>query len=618
MALATDIAPVHGTSPLAQWGLGWLRRYVENSQAVRAKYQRNLDNFRGNIGGLELWRRSDARNSDEEGRVTHVPSHVNATQQKVKTMHAMLVETAFSGGEIPFFLEMDDLASAQLDPILLDKMHRNMTAMEGLMRYQQQKTKSDQAIIDTVESMCLYGRGWAKRVIKPVDVSVFVPVGFGSEMRWVKQTRSVNMPAIETRSVWNMFRDMESRDAKHYQRIFEVFRWSAYDLRQIQDGDLNAIDRVLSKRRSGDMTDYMECEDPYLRDIMTMERSIRMVEMWGLAPRRYVDAYFSGKNMTMGDPEELGDDVRVRVLFADDEVIRVDAVDPKELGFNHPYLTCECERSLDWHDTGIADKAEHMQRVINGLMNNIEKAVKYASNIILAMKKSAMEGDIQEFEHGLTIHLNEHARNVSDAIQQFRIDDVSGSARNLMELARQFLDEDSMVPRQSQGQPTGDRVTAFEVSTRIGAADRYRGTVVRNIDEQLIEPAMQWQLDYNLNDPQYAHLAGPFSCSAAGMTRYRNRTEQSARMREFMGMIAQVPQMQMSPALMQQWDLFKMSTDFARMLDLPVEQYLSPLQLPPAGMDGPKDPNVMNDGVPGMPPAPMQPGLPPRPGEFER
>ena len=103
--------------------------------------------------------------------------------------------------------------------------------------------------------------------------------------------------------------------------------------------------------------------------------------------------------------------------------------------------------------------------------------------------------------------------------------DVGSSLFDLLTWALRLMDEDTNMPRIGQGQNdvgTGG-ATKFEIEVRTERAQKYSGSVIRNFDHGIIEPVIQFKLDYNLTDPALAHIAGPFRVQANGFTSFQNR-----------------------------------------------------------------------------------------------
>jgi hypothetical protein len=86
----------------------------------------------------------------------------------------------------------------------------------------------------------------------------------------------------------------------------------------------------------------------------------------------------------------------------------------------------------------------------------------------------------------------------------------------------QFAETDTLVPRISQGMPSGGKTTAYEIQQQVAASSKYIGAVVRRFDECLIEPIVSWFYNYNMRDPDNQGK-GNFAVQAQGFAAYQDR-----------------------------------------------------------------------------------------------
>jgi hypothetical protein len=109
------------------------------------------------------------------------------------------------------------------------------------------------------------------------------------------------------------------------------------------------------------------------------------------------------------------------------------------------------------------------------------------------------------------------------AFSQVVLTDVSSQCLNLIPKCDQYAEEDSMLPRITQGMESDKTMTAYETAQQLEKATKYISTVIRNFDESWIEPVIDWCYRYNMMDPKIQKGKGAYKIQALGFASFQDK-----------------------------------------------------------------------------------------------
>lgn len=137
---------------------------------------------------------------------------------------------------------------------------------------------------------------------------------------------------------------------------------------------------------------------------------------------------------------------------------------------------------------------------------------------------------------------------------------------SVIELFRRFADETTSLPSYTHGQQTSSlNATATGMSMLMGAANVNLKSVVKNIDDFLIEPAVEALYDWNMEFNDDPTIKGDLKVKARGSTALIQKEVQSQRILQFLSLTA-------NPVLGQMVDLPVLLKDAAKAMDLDAER----------------------------------------------
>jgi len=569
--------------------------FLTNRKSLQEKWQRNYDAVNGISS--EYWKAKEATGWRSN-------TFVNVTRQKVQSAHALLVDLMLQRGKIPFDLDIESHTDLVLETLPKDKQDQirdDLSNAKSLIEQQLEDCHADRAMINHILSGTTYGETYAKRTVtdiirkgyerKGVEVVPEITDVESLNKRyatWQKFEKKLKSPAWEFVSVWEIFRDLEEDNLFNGTGVFQRKLGSPYSLREMRNkrGWIpSIISQVLSlAEASGSPSNYVidsASLPPNQRDISKRENTIERREYWGRAPRDKVEEFeewmkqeLAGKGESfippIGEPElEKGDDVEVVVHFANQEIVGMRRIKNSD----RPFYRCVWQIDLDGTSgSGTADNVEDSQLVFNGAVRAFEDNKKLSGNIIMATKERYFERKVEEITPGMVIPISEDCQDARQALQSIHIPDTGASLMDLIGLFQGFLDEESMIPRISQGRKEEGDATAFEVSAQLDKAGKYIGAVIRNYDEGLIEPIISSFFDYNMNDPDVQTGKGNFVVKPLGFTAYQNKLVIATAIREMIVMASS------NPLLAQEADFRSMFTAFAKATGVDPDQFLKSIE----------------------------------------
>jgi hypothetical protein len=551
--------------------------FAANRQPLEEKWQRNYDDMHRLTRQDETWKSGET----EEWRSK---TYIGITYQKVMAAFAVICDAVLVGGKIPFTTKIDDAfgdaPEGYWDAIL--------DARKEQLDSQIEDTGAERATMRLLLSMLVYGEGWWRREVRSMERQVWSEAGSEymdlagadpSMRRFDRRSVNVSVPTFRYVSPWAMFWDTEVEDLEDGCGLFCESFLSPYRVQQL--AKLPFIDRErlasavklhaqsgASSQISGRSSNQIE---PRLRDQVKRDHYIRVREYWGLVPQQYVEQWPSGVDpgvLFFNESGDAEDEVMVTAYMVGDQTVGLARVRKSDNPFGRVPATDDIDAP---GKIGIADNLEQIQRVINGAVRAFEDNKRLSANVILAKQPAFMEGENQTFTPGKDIIVSDSASSVKDAIQQVIIQDVGESLMSVISLFLQFADEESGVPKQSQGMPDPNfrNSTATEITERAEKAQKFIGTIIRNLDEYLIEPVLTWMLELNMLDQASAHLSAPLHIQALGFSSFQSRVVKLNNLRDWMALIMNDP----TGELRGEYHIKKIADEIARIMDLDPVQF---------------------------------------------
>jgi len=547
------------------------------------EWQEDLDNFQAEEES-KTWKSKDTvRKKNEDDWKSKV--FVRVVKEKVVMAYTFLNDLVLQGGQIPFLLKPNVESYA---PEEIEIAEAQSDQMQEKIRDQLTECKADRQFMKGTFSMALYGETWVKSpLFKEVEKKRWArryPQGFEGNQefaRFEQETLVEMKPCIEYKTVWNMFMDPEYEDPQQGRGIIERDYISAFDLRMMKGKpgyDDEAIDKVISEdiQRSQPQGDTSS-KAPHLREINNPDRTIRYIEFWGRVPRKFLDEFpqdiqtsiatSANEQHELDIAPELGDDIECTIIMCDETIVRVLLNDTGK----RPYRKCRFESVLDEiHGIGTARNVVDAQQIINGAYRNIIDNIALSGNVIIGVDSDSLApGQKKELYPGKTFRFKQ-GTDIRAAMGSITIQNVAAQLIELLGIAKQHSDEESMIPRIMQGDlaPKKKPDTLGEINILLQNAGKYMGQVVKNIDEDYLEPVIEDLYDYNMNNPEYLDLQGDYTVHSLGFNSFQSKVLKLQSLRTFLEIIM------LNEILVNEAKVRPILEEMAKALDLDPDQIL--------------------------------------------
>jgi len=444
----------------------------------------------------------------------------------------------FKGNSVAFMLKETEASIAEIQRAPPDDENVQETEIEaGQARIHRQFTNCEatsQFSAAFLSGAC-YGIGFGKTYVTDIEEQHWVEVSPGV---WDFARRVEKCKALEYKSPFSMYWDMETPDLRTGTGVIERDYVSAYDLRR-NKGNKFYLDAQIDLAIKDAGKDAAQGNDtslrPAQREVAERGKNIEYLECWVRVPRTVAESFEKmaalaqeTQNQTVipstnPDDESMtsGDDVEVFCAIAGRYVIAYKRLaSPKE----RPYYMLTWDEDPDGlTGTGIADSLIDHQKVLNGAVRCYEDNKKLVSNVLLALKRRYLvDGDLGRLQPGKHIDITDDCDDVRKAIQQIVLQDVGENLLKMIELYLQFADLSSNLPRAEQGQQTFNPQTAFELQQRLEKSGKYIGRVIRNLDKFVRDVVMDFH-DYNMRNPDLEGGKGDWVVVALGFSSFENR-----------------------------------------------------------------------------------------------
>lgn len=294
------------------------------------------------------------------------------------------------------------------------------------------------------------------------------------------------VPIIESPSIWNLYPDPDAKDADNLSYMIERHKMNVEQLRALKRRPFfneEAIDRVLA---SGFNYTRLWWE-PILQDnpsITAVER-YEVLEYWGFMDR----ATLERQGIDIPDDYKEMDEIPVNAWKCGNELLRLvfNPLTPKRIPyFLVPY---EIQPYSIW-GVGLAENMSDSQDLMNGFMRMaIDNGVMSGSLVFEVDQTMLVPGQDMSLYPGKMFIKN--GGQPGQSIFSHTFPNVVKSNLEMFDKARALADESTGVMSITHGQSSispGLGRTASGISMIMGAATGNIRTVVKNIDDYLLQP----------------------------------------------------------------------------------------------------------------------------------
>ena len=313
-----------------------------------------------------------------------------------------------------------------------------------------------------------------------------------------------DVPKIESVSCWDLYPDPMATNMEDCDYVIQRHKMNRTQVRGLMDMpmfDPEAINEVLAG--GGNYTDkYYESviRDEEGANQHSTER-FEVLEYWGCVDSSFMEEI----GMDAPDGDYLSQ-VQVNVWICGGQILRavMNPFTPMRIPYQiFPY---EISPYQIW-GIGIPENMEDAQMLMNGHVRMAIDNLSLAGNMVFDVDETSLvpgqnydifPGKIFRRQSGVT----------GTAINGIKFPNTAGENIQMYDKARQLADEETGIPSIMHGQTgvTGTGRTAAGLSMLLGSAGLSIKTVIKNLDDHLLNPIgeafFQWNMQFNEDQPE--------------------------------------------------------------------------------------------------------------------
>jgi len=347
----------------------------------------------------------------------------------------------------------------------------------------------------TAFEMVLFGTGYMKG---PLTMDKELP---NWEDGGVYKPTIKHVPLLEAPSIWNIYPDPDARNADGWQYVIERHKMSKSQLRALKKRPMFSADAIENCIRSGFNYTRLWWE-PVIQDlpmIPSVER-YEVLEFWGAIDREAAER----QGLTIPKEYDGIDEIMVNAWICGNTVLRLvlNPFVPKRIPYYAvPY---ELQPYITW-GVGLAENMQDSQDLMNGFMRMAVDNGVMSGSLVFEMDETVLvSGQDKTFYPGKIFYKNGGTPGQSIFSHQFP--NVTDANMKMFDKAREIADESTGIPSITHGNSQispGLGRTASGISMLMGAATGSIRTVVKNLDDYLLQPlgealfAWNMQFDYD-------------------------------------------------------------------------------------------------------------------------
>lgn len=525
------------------------------------------------------------------------------TRQKVGSAKNLTTDILFKGGRIPFMLSVDE----RVVPPAPDGTEAAVATTaavdsnEDLMDRQFRFTDTVKSMTHLLLDGAAYGEYVAKSYVTDITEEYFAEVFPGV---FTKKQTVIATKAIERKSLWNIWRDLETPDIRKGAYVFEREMVSADDMEDLKGLPLyndaaiqRAIDANNSTASSGSSTETATNTAntaPGQRRLSKRLKSIEKYEFWGKVPVKTLAEFELTWNVEMKiaapavNEESETKKVECFIVFVGNEIVAY-----KRVPGPRPYFREEWDLSHDGtNGRGVADALEYIQRDLTGAIRSFNNNSKLLSNFIVAVRRRFLLSKPEEaIDEGGIIELSDQCENVEQGFKQVKFDNILGPLVTAINMFMEFADLSSNLPRAEQGQQSDNPQTAFELQQRLEKSGKYLAEVIRRFDG-LVEWAAKELYEYNMNNPDLDVQKIPAVVKPLGFTSFENRFLRLQKLIQVLTMALNSPELSQHTNIRWLWE------EILKALDIEPDQAMKSVTPPaPVEVAAPPPPDPAKQAV---------------------
>jgi hypothetical protein len=373
------------------------------------------------------------------------------------------------------------------------------------------------------------------------------------------------VPRVENVSIWNFYPDSDGKNMDECEYIIQRHRMSSSDLRGLKKRPYFKEDKIEECIEAG--TNYTrkwwETDLEDYRNSYDIDR-YEVLEFWG-----NIDNYLA-EQAGLDIPEELSDadTLQVNCWVCHNKIIRlvINPFTPKRI----PYFAAPYELNpYSFFGVGLAENMSDTQSLMNGFMRMAVDNAVLSGNLVFEIDETNLVPG-----QDLSVYPGKVFRRQGGAPGQAlfgtKYPNVSSENMMMFDKARQIADDATGIPSYSHGQTgvQGTGRTAAGISMLMGAAQLSIKSVVKNIDDYLLQPLGEAFYAFNMQFNFDPDAKGDLEVKARGTESLMKNEVRSQR-------LLQLLQISSNPNLAAFVKLPVVLRELAQAMDLDAEKFIN-------------------------------------------
>lgn len=344
------------------------------------------------------------------------------------------------------------------------------------------------------------------------------------------------IPTVEATSIWNLYPDPDAFNSEQLSYMIERHKLSRTQLRALKKRPHFLGDQIERCIEQGYNYNRLWWE-PILSDMpmVTSVERFEVFEYWGMMDREIAAA----QGLTIPKEFDDQDEVSVNCWVCNNNVIRlvINPFTPQRIPYHIvPY---ELQPYLLW-GVGLAENMSDTQLLMNGFMRMaVDNGVMSGSLVFELDETMLVPGQDMTMYPGKIFKKN--GGQPGQTIFSHTFPNVVGENLKMFDKARELADEATGVPSISHGNagigPNLGR-TSSGISMVMGAAAGNIRTVVKNIDDYLLQPLGEDMFAFNMQFDFDKDIKGDLEVVARGTDSLMRNEVRSQRLTQFLQVVS--------------------------------------------------------------------------------
>ncbi len=428
--------------------------------------------------------------------------------------------------------------------------------MTKLIQDQLEESNASTELRKSVFEACLLGSGLMKGVFtEKKTIHKWVEGKYAPE--------KIKQPKVRSTSLWDLYVDPNAIVFEDAEFVIERHRKTAKQMRDFLGMDGFRADKVQKCIDAGANYVNMRFEHIVREEeaIMNEGKLWEVLEYWGYISKE--EALQAGLPLDGDAPQ-----VQVNLWICGQEILRI-TTNPF-LPQRIPYFLFNYEQdAYNLYGTGVPECMEDSQKMMNGFARLAVDNLALAGNMVFDIDETMLVAG-QDYDIYPGKVFRRQGGQAGSAVTGIKFPSTANENLQMMDTFRRQADEATGIPSVSHGQTgvSGTGRTASGLNMILENASLNIKTVIRNLDDDLLQPMGQMLFYWNNQYNQDKIPEGDFDCVATGIRSYTKNEIKVQRLQTLL-------QLSQNPALAPMIKLPYLIRELVKGMDLDPEEIIN-------------------------------------------